>query len=85
MPIEVKHDSELGDVISWIINHDAVIEERWDSQWRWNKDRDAFEDKLQATIDRMKSQLAFIAGGSALAGALIPTVFQAVVRSLGAG
>ena len=83
MAVTIENDSELAQIILWIVEHDGVIEERWAAQWRHNEVRVAFEadlkDKLDAItvqLNALQNKIAFIAGGSALTGSFIVSFVQ---------
>jgi hypothetical protein len=87
--VKIRHDSELGDALMWIIEHNGIIEERWEQQFRWNAERQLFEKDLKRTIDKIndqlghqRSQVAFIAGCSALVGAIAIPAIQFIFGSL---
>ena len=83
MPIDINSDSEVPQIVLWIIEHDGVIEERWKAQWRFNEARESFEKDLKKRLDKITTQLnvlqskiAFYAGGAALAGSFIVALAQ---------
>lgn len=83
--IVITADSDLPTILLWIIEHQGIIEERWLTQFRWNKERLNFEEGLTEKLNsittmmhKLQGRIMFIAGGSAMLGACIPVFFKYV-------
>lgn len=57
MPVQLTHDSELGEVVLWAIEHDGIIEERWKQQYEFNERRIAAEAELKVRLDSIEAKM----------------------------
>jgi hypothetical protein len=84
--IQIDGESTLEDVRLWCREHDGIIEERWDNQFRFNDGRKTYETEMKdaikdihAQLSKQQSRLFFIAGGAALLGTAVPQLMRAAV------